>query len=180
MKYFALIFTLVLSSCTQQSSQQPSTDTDNEIPDIFDIEVGKVVNINGFSKINNGSNLPYAWLLAPLPQNSAVSPSTNYRLNIDKESLIVQSVHVTEPVLASNCEPRISQLKAALTATGYVPFDASPKATEFMRFPYKKGQQLASFSCSTTDGVPFSELQMQITTEAEHEKFENRMRSYGS
>lgn len=177
MKFGPLIVALVISGCTQPSQSQQTRGADMAVPDIFDIEIGKVINIEGFSKIDNGSSLPYAWLLAPLPRDSAVAPSINYRLNIEKESLVVHSVLVSEAVLTYNCEPRISELKAALVSNGYVAFEGQSKAAAFMRFPYKKGEKIASFGCSAPDGVPFSELRMQITTEAEHEKFEKRMRS---
>ena len=149
------------------------------IPDFFEITAGEVYEFPGIEAIDDGSQLPYAWIRAPLPNDSKLSPRTDYRLNIHKASLVVHSVSFAEAQSSRSCEKRKKALISLLEQEGFSSSTEDLSATKFRDAPHRLGDQIASFRCSRFQGVPFFELELQITTEAEHEKFEKRMRDFG-
>ena len=174
---FLILFTALVFGC-EESREETNV---NGMPDFFNVISGEKVTFQ--IDTESKSNLPYFYFEVPLPNNSALTPYMNYSISINKKTNVVHSKSIREPTPSLNaCLKQrtffinlLEQHNFKLTSNKQV---ANPTSSD----SYLLNSQVAMVSCTkgVGRGSPFHEIELVVTTNDEHIKFEKNMREYSA
>ncbi len=171
-----IIFTL---GCSEQSKSRDVNDP-TSIPDFFAVEAGKEYPARIDTSMKNSNSLPYYYFEAPLPKTSVIEPFRHYTLSISKETNVVHSKVLSEPISTQGCMQSKNEMTLLLESQGFTKTNEPQAAAPFANETYINKDQIAVISCTKQSTSPFWEINLRITTNEEHLKFETAMQNYRS